>query len=65
MRRGAYKEDIASQAQLYYSIGTAYGDIARLENTNDENYIEKQLFYFQLDCRSDIYILVKCVLLMI
>jgi len=36
------KEDIASQAQLYYSIGTAYGDIARLESTNDENYIEKQ-----------------------
>lgn len=41
------KEDIASQAQLYYSIGTAYGDIARLESTNDENYIEKQLFYFR------------------
>lgn len=41
------KENIASQAQLYYSIGTVYGDIARIENTNDESCIEKQLFYFR------------------
>ena len=40
-------EDTASQAQLYYSIGTVYGDIARLEKSSDESYIEKQLFYFR------------------
>lgn len=41
------KENNASQAQLYYSIGTMYGDIARLEKSNDESYIEKQIFYFR------------------
>lgn len=40
-------ENVASQAQLYYSIGTAYGDICRLQNTNNDECIEKQLFYFR------------------
>lgn len=40
-------EDIASQALLYYSVGTVYGDIAYISKTNKESDIEKQLFYFR------------------
>ena len=41
-------ENIASQAQIYYSIGTVYADIANLSGmSNDENLREKQLFYFR------------------
>lgn len=40
-------EDIASQAQLYYSIGTVYGDIARINSDSDEKLIKKQLYYFR------------------
>ncbi|MDD3334835.1 MAG: LA2681 family HEPN domain-containing protein [Eubacteriales bacterium] len=40
-------ENIASQAQLYYSIGTAYGDIANITSVSDEELIKKQLYYFR------------------
>lgn len=41
-------ENVASQAQIYYSIGTAYSDIAILTGiSNDESLREKQLFYFR------------------
>ncbi|QOX65667.1 hypothetical protein FRZ06_21100 [Anoxybacterium hadale] len=43
----AQTEDIASQAQIYYSIGTVYGDIASINQTSDEELIKKQLYYFR------------------
>lgn len=41
-------EDIASQAQIYYSIATAYGDISNISSMlGDENLKEYQLYYFR------------------
>lgn len=40
--------DLLSQAKLYYSLGTSYGDIATLDEAQDtEKNLEMQLFYFQ------------------
>lgn len=40
-------ENIASQACLYYSIGTAYGNIACLESSLESEQIKNQLYYFR------------------
>ena len=40
--------NVFSQAKVYYSLGTAYGDIATLDKSEStEENLEKQLFYFQ------------------
>lgn len=39
-------EDIASQAQLYYSIGTVYGDIASINTASQDELVKWQLYYF-------------------
>lgn len=41
-------QDKASQLQIYYSLGTAYGDLEKLDAQFDrEALIEKQLYYFR------------------
>lgn len=40
-------EDAASQAQLYYSIGTVYGNIASINPASDGELVKKQLYYFR------------------
>jgi hypothetical protein len=40
-------EDAASQAQIYYSIGTVYGDIASIDSSSNDELIKKQLYYFR------------------
>ena len=40
-------EDTASQAQLYYSIGTVYGDIASINSASNDQLVKKQLYYFR------------------
>lgn len=40
-------EDTASQAQLYYSIGTVYGDIAIINPVPNDELVKKQLYYFR------------------
>lgn len=40
-------EDIASRAKIYYSMGTAYGDISTINTLNSEEYMSKQLYYFR------------------
>ena len=47
-KRSVVKEDIASQAQIYYSIGTTYGDLASLvpERSNEETR-NHQIYYLR------------------
>lgn len=40
-------QNIASQAHLFYSIGTAYGGIAQIESNRDESLLKNQLYYFR------------------
>lgn len=40
-------EDRISQAQLYYSIATAYSDIEVINQKHDENSIKKQLYNYR------------------
>lgn len=40
-------EDEASKATIFYSLGTAYGDLQRIRGTIDEDSIKKQLYYFR------------------
>lgn len=40
-------EDRASQAQIYYSIGTGYGDILMMKGIYDEDSVKSQLFYYR------------------
>lgn len=40
-------ENYASQAQIYYSVGTAYSEIKRITKSNDEKLVEKQFFYLR------------------
>lgn len=44
--------DMASQAQLYYSIGTAYSCLAKAKGISQEESIRKQLYCFRksIDC---------------
>jgi len=44
--------DVASQAQLYYSVGTVYGDFAKVKGISWEESIRKQLYCFRkaIDC---------------
>ena len=39
--------DSASQAQLYYSIGTVYSDFSKLKGLSFEESIKKQLYCFR------------------
>lgn len=44
----AKSEDNASQAQIYYSIGTVYGDIASITSSlNDMHLRDCQVYYFR------------------
>ena len=40
-------ENAASQAQLYYSMGTVYSDFAKFKGISTEKSTEKQLYYFR------------------
>ena len=40
-------EDFASQASIYYSMGTACGDYADLSGDSGEESIKRQLYYFR------------------
>lgn len=40
-------ENPASQAQLYYSIGTVYSDFSKLKGIADEDSVKKQLYCFR------------------
>lgn len=44
-------ENSASQASIYYSIGTAYSDFSELAEVSGEESIKKQLFYFRKSIR--------------
>lgn len=39
--------DAASQARLYYSIGTVYSDVAQAKSLSHEKSIKKQLYAFR------------------
>lgn len=40
-------ENIASQARIYYSMGTVYSDFAQFKCVSNKKSIEKQLYYFR------------------
>lgn len=40
-------EDNASKAMIYYSLGTVYGDMQKLEGALKEDYLKKQLYFFR------------------
>ena len=44
-------ENHASQASIYYSMGTAYGDYAELAGVSGEEPIKKQLYYYRKSIR--------------
>ena len=39
-------EDNASKAAIFYSLGTAFGDLQSISKSVDEELIKKQLYYF-------------------
>ena len=41
------KENNASKGAIFYSLGTAYGNLQRIKSINDESVIKKQLYYFR------------------
>ena len=40
-------EDLASQARLYYSLGTVYSDFAKKNGLAFEESVKKQLYYYR------------------
>ncbi|MCI8980756.1 MAG: tetratricopeptide repeat protein [Clostridia bacterium] len=40
-------EDNASKAAIFYSLGTAFGDLQSISKSVDEELIKKQLYYFR------------------
>lgn len=46
-KKCAETENDASQAQLFYSIATAYSGISNIRNEYDESLIKNQLYYFR------------------
>lgn len=42
-----HNENIASQARIYYSMGTVYSDFAQFKDISTEKSIERQLYYFR------------------
>ena len=46
-----FEENPASQAMIYYSLGTAYDDFAKLTRNRNENALQKILYYFRKSIR--------------
>ena len=44
-------EDMASQARLYYSIGTVYSDLVKAKRITYEESVKKQLYCFRCICQ--------------
>lgn len=44
---GVESEDDASKSVIFYSLGTAYGDLQALKGITDESRIKKQIYYYR------------------